>query len=461
MAGIGLFAALDISISGMMASRLATQVVNHNVANANTPGYSRQTLQTAAAHPLGLTFGVIGRGVEVGSITRQRSNFLERQLVDQNAILGEYAAMDNSLRSVEEILGSMNNDRIGTAMNDFFASWSDLATAPTDEDGKRQSVISHATRLATEFNEVDSALADLEREARTTFDTYVDDVNLLLQGVARLNEDIVTNTVGEQLPNDLIDARGQLLDELSNLTGFKLNERADGSVDVSVEGRNLVTRGHVNELRVEEEEVSGGAIVRKAVFGGRNPVSVDFKSGALAGHQEVVNSKLPALREKLDALAVDLMDQVNSLHRQGVTTVGSGLDLFVGTSAATMVVNPAVMSDLRHLATGRSGAAGDNEIALAIAALGNTVQPGTDRTLNDHYAQMIVSVATDRGTYESLREGQIAVVETVRTRLDSERGVNLDEELANLVMYQRTYEANARMIRAIDEMLDTLVNGMI
>ncbi len=460
MAGIGLFAALDIGISGMNAARLATGVANHNIANANTPGYARQSLRLGTARPLGLTFGVFGRGVEAQGIDRSRSVFLERQFTEQNSVLGEYGAMDDALRSVEEILGSMDSDRLGAAMSEFFNAWSDLSTPPPTE-GKRQSVVSQAQRLALEFREIDSSLDALEREARSTFEDYVDDTNTLLQGIARLNEDIVANTVGEQLPNDLMDQRTQLLAELSQITNFRLNERDDGTVDVVIEGRMVVNRGHVNEVRVQESENADGQIVQRAVFGGRDPVEIEFQTGAIAGQQRAANEMLPKIRGQIDDLARRLISQVNAIHEQGSTAIGRGVSLFEGTGAGSIAVNEAIASDLRLLATGRSGDDGDNTIALEIAALGSTLQPGEDKTLNEAYAQMIVSVASDRGTFSTLREGQAGIVETVSARLESVRGVNLDEELANLVMFQRTYEANARVIRTIDQMLDTLVNGLI
>ena len=460
MAGLGLFSALDVAVSGMFVSQLATQVVNHNIANANTPGYSRQALRIGSHVPLAVSYGAIGRGAQSQGVVRSQNEFLQQQVVEQSALLGDYEAMDETLRSIEQIMGSMDDDRLGTAMNDFFASWSDLATPPMT-DGKRTSVVKQAERLALQFNEIDDALGTLERDTRMSYEAYVGEVNMILDQVAELNGQIVANTVGSQKPNDLMDQRDQLLDELSSIARFTTVQRDDGTADVILEGRSLVTRSNVNHLRVEEYDLPDGSVGRRAVFGGRSPVEVPFQSGALAGYQRMSNEIIPELRGRIDELAAKVIDQVNALHEQGVTDGGTGVSLFMGDSAATMSVNTAVVNNVHLVATGRTGSEGDNELALMIAELGTSLQEGEDQTLNERYSQMIVEVATERGTYDSLRTGQESIVQAARGRLEAERGVNLDEELANLVMFQRTYEANARVVQTVNSMLDTLVNGMI
>lgn len=460
VAGVGLFDALGVGVSGMFTSQLATQIVNHNIANANTPGFTRQAIRIGNAFPALTTLGTIGRGSLVLGVTRSRDQFLARQLVEQQAQLSGYEVFDETLASVEQIMGSLDNDRIGNAMNEFFAAWSDLATPPVG-DGKRQAVLSQGQRLALQMREVHTALAGLERDARAGIDDEVAEVNVLLRGVAQLNEMIVANKVGEQLPNDLLDQRDFLLENLSQLTRFTTNDRGDGSVDVVIEGRAVVTRGHVNELRVTLEEGLDGQVTKKAVFGGRDPVVVDFQTGRMVGNLKLANETLPELRKQLDGLAVTLMQRVNELHMQGVTDRGSGLAFFTGTGASNIEVNEAFAGNARLVVSGRSGSDGDNSLALEIAALGTAAGEGDTSSLNELYGTIVVGLSSQQGSYRALRESQDAITQSVRNRFESDRGVNLDEELSNLVMFQRSFEANARVIRAVDEMLDTLINGMI
>ena len=456
MSGIGLFGALDVAVSGMFVSQLATQVVNHNIANANTPGYSRQFLRIGSQDPLQVTYGSIGRGATSLGVERAQNEFLQQQLVDQNALLGDYAAMDETLRSIEEVLGGLDNDRVRTAMNEFFEAWQGLSL-DTNSDGAREAVVGATSNLARQFNQIDSSLAQLERDTRDTFDAYVTDVNSMLNRVAELNGRIVAESSGEQRPNDLLDQRQQVLDALAETTRFTTVERGDGSVDVLIEGRAVVTRSHVNELRVQESTTADGSRIQEAVFGGKNPVVVPFQSGALAGYQRMSNDTVPGIRAKLDELASEIIRRVNDLHESGVTEEGVGVSLFTGDSAATMAINEAVANNNRLVAAGRDGTPGDNTLAKDIANLGTEVVDGHDRSLDDMYYTFIGNVANDRGLYDSLRSGQEDIVESARSRLEAEKGVNIDEELANLVVYQRSYEANARVVRAVDEMLATLV----
>lgn len=457
MAGIGLFSALDVAVSGMFVSSLQTQVINHNIANANTPGYSRQFLRIGSQDPLLVTYGAIGRGASALGVGRAQNKFLQQQVVDQTSLLGDYGAMDETLRSVEEVLGGMENDHVRSALNDFFEAWQGLSL-DTGSDGAREAVVGATSNLARQFNLIDSSLAGIQSDALTTFDDYVTQANEILQQVGYLNGEIVSSTVGDQKPNDLIDQRQQYLSQLSEYMHFTTVERNDGSIDLIVQGAALVTRSHVNELRVEEETNPDGSSTQFARFGGRNPIDVDFGAGAMLGYQRMANEVIPGMRADLDELAAEIIRRVNDLHGAGVTEDGVGVQLFEGTNAATISINSAVAANNRLVATGSDGSPGDNSIAKAIANLGTDVVSGHDRSIDDIYYTFVGKVANQRGRYDALVTGQEAIVESAQARLDSEKGVNLDEELANLVVYQRAFEANARVIRTVDEMLNVLVN---
>ena len=231
MAGIGLFSALDIAVSGMFVSQLATQTVNHNIANANTPGYSRQFLRIGSEMPLMMTYGSIGRGAESLGIARAQNSFLQQQVVDQTSLLGDYSTMDDTLRSVEEVLGGMETDHARTAMNDFFEAWQGLSL-DTTSDGAREAAVGATANLARQFNQIDANLATMQRDALSSFDDYVTAGNELLRRIGELNGQIVSSTVGEQKPNDLLDQRQVLLDQLAEFMHFTTVDRGDGSIDV-------------------------------------------------------------------------------------------------------------------------------------------------------------------------------------------------------------------------------------
>jgi len=457
MSGIGLFSALDVAVSGMFVAGLQTQTINHNIANANTPGYSRQFLRIGSQDPLILTYGSVGRGARSLGVGRAQNQFLQQQVVDQTSLLADYSAMDETLRSVEEVLGGMENDHIRSALDNFFEAWQGLSL-DTNGDGAREAVVGATSNLARQFNLIDNSLAGLEADASSTFDSYVDEANELLNQIAILNGEIVSRTSGGQPPNDLLDQRQSYMDELAEYMRFNVIDRDDGSIDLVVQGAALVTRSHVNELRIEETTTNDGQRQQSARFGGTNPVTVDFGAGAMLGYQRMANDVIPEMRADLDELASEIIRRVNDLHSTGVTEEGVGVKLFEGTSAATMAINEAVENNNRLVAAGSDGTPGDNSIAKAIANLGTEVGPGRESALDDMYYTFASKVANKRGRYDALVTGQEQIVQSARTRLDAEKGVNLDEELANLVVYQRSFEANARVVRTVDEMLNVLVN---
>ena len=460
MGTVSLFGALNTGVSGLFVSRMATNLINHNIANANTPGYSRQRMVVAANRPLSTTFGAVGRGAEVMSVDRMTNRFLERQVFDQNAELGTYGALDDGLLSVEQILGSAETDRIGDAMNSFFDAWSDLASDPGSR-GLRSAVVAQSKGVALVFRDIAGGMNEVARRSRNDIDTMVERVNALSARIGALNTEIIASKSEAGLPNDLVDQRNLLVSELSELGKVHIHERGDGSLDVSMGGRNLVARGVVNELRAEHSDSGDGNIRTTLYLGNSNDLPLDPPAGRLAGSVRFVNESIVDVRERLDELASQFMDRVNELHREGSTAVGSGIDLFEGSSAGDIVVTAAILEDPDILATGALGAEGDGTIADAIANLRDDVAPGESTSLTDRYVQLVVDVATERNTVATLREGQETILSGVVNRLESTRGVSIDEEMANLIQYQRSFEANARVISIVDGMLNTLINGMI
>ena len=459
MAVATLFGALNVGVSGLFVSRAATNLINHNIANANTPGYSRQYLDVQALTPQSSPFGMLGRGVGAVGIGRITDTFVEENLYRQTSLLGTYASINESLRNVEGILGGVDNDRLGNAMSAFFDSYSELANAP-DDSGRRQNVLRRAQALAFQFRDISASLLSEERDVVRKMESQVADANALMQRVADLNGSIVTSG-GGGAASDLVDQRNLLLNKLSEIVTFNTHKRPDGSVDVIVQGRSMVTRNVVQELTLDTAFDREGKPDHRLMMGASQTLDVPLQSGTLAGLVRTANEILPDVRADLDKLALALRDQVNALHREGVSTAGGGLDLFTGNSAADLAVGNAIVADPSRLATGRSGEAGDNEIATAIAALRDSLSGESGRSLQDLTLELVIGVAGERGTFQTLLEGQVTVVEGVAARLEEARGVNVDEELAYLLQYQRAFEANARVIQSVDQMLDTLINRMI
>jgi flagellar hook-associated protein 1 FlgK len=233
-------------------------------------------------------------------------------------------------------------------------------------------------------------------------------------------------------------------------------ERDDNTIDVIMVGRTLVTREHAEQLEVSWNHDDNGSVMKLLTVDNKREVSLS--EGKLAGLLTSRNEQVSGALSQLDALAKLVADKVNELHVQGHNGTTSGVLFFVGDTAHTITVNPALVENPELIATSRSGAAGDNDIAREIADLAQTSLDGEGgATLLDRYRMVIVDLAADRSRFEFLVESQENLVTAVESRLASVRGVNLDEEGANLIRFQHSYEASARVITAVQDMFQALL----
>lgn len=451
-----LLSIMDSSLSAMFAARVGLQTVSHNLANANTPGYSRQTVQLGARRPAVLPYGNLGRGVEILGIRRHTDIFLLANRRSQGSRLAGYAQVDVSLREIETIFGSVDSDHLGDALDGFFNAWSDLATPPASSALKQQVVVAAQT-LVADLNAMNSSLDDLERSIETTLAAEVTRLNDALEQVALLNVQIRGSEYGTTTANDLRDQRDLLIDQVAQLAKVSVLERDDGTVDLVLAGRTVVTRDQVMLLDTKYLETDTG--LELSIVTARTHTPVTVADGKLAGLISSRDEQVKNVRDQLNELARLLADKVNEVHIQGRSGGSSGLEFFTGDTAGTIDINLAIVNDYDLVATSRSGLAGDNDIALEIANLANTpLSDDNGASLTDTYRTVLSDLATRRSRFEFLVQNQDNVVQALDARLASVRGVSVDEEGANLMRYQQAYDASARIITAVQDMFDTLLN---
>jgi flagellar hook-associated protein 1 FlgK len=450
-----LLSIMDTSLSAMWAARVAIQTVGHNIANASTPGFSRQEVMLGARQPLVLPYGSLGRGVNVLGIRRATDEFLLANHRAQTSRLASYTEVDSALQEIEAILGSVDNDHLGNAISEFFGAWSDLAT-PQAEPALKTAVLSAARNLVADFHAIDSSLDELEQNLESTLEGAVDEFNGLLQQIADLNQEIMSAQANGTPANDLHDQRDNLLLELSQMTRLTSVERDDGTLDVIIEGRTMVTRTHAEQIDRRWVDTGDGWDLSLVTASTRRPVALG--EGQLSGFLQARDEQVRQVREGLDELAALLAEKVNAIHQQGHSGGSTGLSFFSGSSARDLEINPPLLEDSDLVATSRSGLAGDNDVALEIAALADLPLGGEGgRSLNDRYRGLVTDIASQRSRYEFLLESQTNIVGAVEMRLDAIRGVSLDEEGANLVRYQNAYDASARVISTVQDMFDSLM----
>lgn len=452
----GLNAIMETGLSALFSAQAGLATVGHNIANASSPGYSRQQVLFAARRPRITADGAIGRGVEVAGIRRIQDEFLANNMRVQSSRLSSYTAVDGTLYEIEAILGSVDNDHLADALNKFFNSWNGLAQPPVNTNLK-QNVVAAAQSLVQDFHAVSDNLNGLEKNLNESIQAELGNLNSQLRAVAELNKQIMQAEVGGHPANDLRDQRDHLILGISQMAEVAVLEREDGSKDLIMSGRTIVSRGSVTELATRE--VAEGGSSRMMVVTRDTLREVALSTGRIEGLLTSRDVHVTQVRGLLDKVAATLVREVNALHTQGRTLLSSGLAFFTGDSMHTIAVNTALVDQPALVATGRTIAESDNALALALANLGSVsgLDPGGE-TILDVYRSAVVTVASNRASYEFMVDNQQNVVDSLEAKIASVSGVSLDEEGANMVKYQNGYNAAARVISAVQEMYDTLLN---
>jgi len=443
------FSSLNIGSSALFAAQRAVEVAAHNVANANTDGYTRQRLTVTASQP---TFGTPGSrgdgdrgtGVTVVSVQRLRDRLADVSYRSEAGVSGAASARAETLGRAESVLG-VYGDGAPEALSSFLASWDQLALTPADP-AARASVLNAGQLLADSLSGADAKLTAVSGEVALRVGDDVNETNGLLASVAKLNTDIQQAQTSAREPNDLLDQRDTALDRLSALTGARIDTNPDGTVTLTAGGVDLVRGDKAAVL------TSGGSPTTISVSGGGTvPLA-----GEIGGYVSVAAVDLPSYRAQLDDIARLLHHTVNTSHAGGLGTDGStGQPFFSGTTAASITVDPALTTASLAASASGSTADGNNALAVATALRGGSPSVGdTLRGLGSRIGQATANANRNAAT----QKASVISAQAVRASAD---GVSVDEEMVDLVKYQHSYEAAAKVISIADGMLDKIINGMV
>jgi len=507
------FHGLEVSKRGIFAQQSALNTVSHNIANANTEGYTRQraNMQATTGIPhAGLdtarTPGLIGTGVEVTSLQRIREDYLDIQYRNENKRYGYWADRLDSIQKIEDILNEPSETGLQKVMDQMWQAWQDLAKDPTNPS-IRSVVRERSIAVADTFGSIYTHLQEVQMDLDNVLSIKVLEVNSLAQQIANLNQQIGDVVPHGYQPNDLYDQRDVLIDKLSKLTDVRVTQGQSGMVNITMEGQPLVTGGASVAVTATKNPATnfydialGGAPFvpttgsLAATYNMRGVVQVETVN--VNGEPTQVLSGtgvIPDLLKRLDTLAVNLTKEINELHKNGLslTDIKNGtkaeIPFFVdadslSTDPATKVgpksalkikVNPAIIASLDAIAaaqpeSGGSAAVGNNSNALAIAAVKfKMLSPGPEyfdlkeaSTLDDYYRYTIGELGVLGQEAERNEKNSEMIVGLVENQRQSVSGVSIDDEMAEMVKYQHAYSAAARVLTSVDELLDKVINGM-
>lgn len=477
----GTFFGINTALRGLMAQQKAMQTTAHNIANASTEGYTRQrvVMVPTLAYPVpsmsrpGGQGWQVGTGVEVQEIRRIRDEFLDGQIRYETHALGAWERRRDALREIEEVFAEPSDTGFNTILSQFWASWQELSKN-AESSPVRTTVVETATALTEAMRHTYQQLETIREDLNQIMEIKVIEVNSLARQIADLNKQIKDIQAAGDQPNDLMDQRDKLLDELARIVDFKTKEQADGTIQVLLDGQDLVevdSNGALVRSLKSERDANNNTVVLW-----QDNTAVNIKDGELKGLEKVRDEQLAVFTANLNTLANGLRDRVNELHQQGKDLSGNnGGQFFAGSNgAADIDVNSAIRNDVTLIAaatTGSPGAPnpGDGSNALRIAQLqhtllrengGTLVESPTGVTFDDYYKNFTARLGV--AAYEAVRmaTNQKSLVDQLTNRRESISGVSLDEEMAYMIQFQRGYEAAARLMTTLDEMLDTLINRM-
>ncbi len=471
---LGLFGTLNLATRSLSTQREGTEVAGHNLANVNNPAYARQRLSIQTSQPVPSEMGPQGAGAEGVAIVQLRSVLLDKQILGETSVMGSLTSQQNALQYAQSNLGQLidrqSSSAAGSAAADgvggqnglaedlssLFNSFQSLSTNPTST-AERQVLLMKAQDLTTQFNQVSSRLGDVNSLLNRSVETDTDTANGLIDQIAKLNDQIIRVENGGGEANDLRDIRQQRLEDLGRLTNISSSELSSGAVDVSIGGVAMTSGSKVLD-HLEAFDPGNGQLQLRAQTAG---TAIALTGGSLQGTIEARDGPLTTLRGDIDTLAGQLISQVNAIHKGGFGLTGTtGEDFFTGTDAATIQVNANLLADpARIQASGTSGATGDNKVALALAQLADKPVVGLgNQTFAERYGQTVAALGQSLSSTNTQIENQNIVQEMLSQQRDSVSGVSMDEEMTDLIRFQRAFEASARLVSLVDDMLDTVVN---
>ena len=465
------FFGLDMALRALQAQQTGIDVTSHNVANANTEGFSRQNVTIVTTEPFApagmnrpASAGQIGTGSVANDIQRARDGFLDFQWRTEAGGLANAANRSDALEQVEVILDEPQGVGLSALFNEYYRVWNELSNDPSASAlPVRTTVVQQSLSLTTAINRISSQLANIRTGQNSEIQTDVTEVNDLTSQIFQLNGTIVQIELTGQAANDLRDRRDSILDRLSQLVQVTTTENTDGSIRVLMgSGQTLVDGVTAKTDLTTAANASNNGFVDVIYGSGSTPASLG--PSGIAGRITARDTLVPKYQASLNTIATNLINATNTLHTAGFDVNGNaGQPFFTGTDAATISVNTAIQADPSLIAASNSaGASGNNEVALAITALRNSMSPplpvGTP-TSQTAYNSMVAGLGTDNRTARNEVGTQESLVDLLARRRQSLSGVSLDEEATNLLRYQRAYEAAARVLSTYDEILDKLING--
>ncbi len=469
----GLVTALNAARTSLEVNQKSIEVVGNNISNVNTEGYSRQST-TLTPYP-SMNFGdfFIGQGVKVTDVQRDHDVFVTNQLQNKSVDFGLYNGQSRPLTELERVF-NVTEENIATEVDRFFDSWQELSASPSDLV-LRDIVIQRGGLLSTKLNNTVNDLSTIQENINDSIISKVDDVNSKVSEIADLNDRIFNIEIRGQSANSARDRRDQLAKELAGSVGAQSYEDSKGMLAVQLPGGLPLVQGN-QAMSIEAVTVGGSLELQLHAGGVTRTLGLHNLGGEFEGLVGMRDTFIPGLKDDLDRLAYEISVEVNSQH-----AAGAGLDSVTGRNffvdppnlGAAPPVDPwldaargmaVALTDSSHVAAAQAPtppatiATGDNRNALIISSIGETFLIDGVDNFNSYYGKLTSRVGVESNQNQLSLEGAEDAVVQLENLRDGLSGVSLEEEMIDLIIYQRGFESSAKFLSTVDEMMATLIN---
>jgi len=511
------FFGLQIASQALATHQAALDITGHNIANSNNPGYTRQVANIQAATPLTISGTgkplTLGAGSTLDSILRARDHYIDRQFRWESSKYEYWAGKEEALAMVERLLNEPSQYSLSNDMDKFWNAWSELAKNPQNT-GARSVLYERAMTLTDTLHYIDQQITDMQGDLDANVKVTVNQINTIADQIRELNIQIKRAEVAMDNANDLKDRRDNLIDELAKIVPVRIVESQDPNFTDRIVTNFKVIIGNdadpdnvliddqiVKHLQNPAPEVNGFS---RVVWEGLEPddpsnwTDLGNTMGKLQAALEIRDEYLVNFRSQFDTLTSGIFSAVNLIHQAGQGLKAediTGIDFFSllddtkPVSARNITVNPLIKEDLDRIATGTIPLdhstvppthikddegndlveVGDGSIALAIASLsegweglkdfidsGDPMPVDAD-SFTDYYGAVVSQMGVEVQQCQRMAEGQAILVNHMHNQRETLSGVSLDEEMANLIRFQKSYGAAARLVTMLDSMFERIL----
>lgn len=444
----------DITRSGLFTAQKGLKVTQNNITNANTDGYAREQLVIGelAYNNKGSLDTQMGDGSMPLAVNRIVDEQFIKESRNQQGEVGYYGTMNSRLSEVESLFNETGDQSVSSLMKDFFNTWEEASKYPEDL-AYRQTLIGKGSSLTNVINSISTQLRGIKDVSDQRIESSVGKVNELTKKIADINKKIIASPGVDA--NPLIDEQDRYLNELSKYVDINIQYDDKGISTISSGNGLLVSKTDAYTVKgIFDNDTQKWKLANNS--GGM----ITPTKGSLAAEIEVRNNTINGYEDKLNTLVSTLINQVNTHHQTGYGLDGTtGVNFFDGTDAASVRISSAVENNPEKIGlSSANGKTGNSDIGKLIAALSDKpVLSGGTESLITYHQRMVFDMGTDLSNASLSEQMHENVLTQIESQKNEVQGVNIDEEMMNMMQFQHFYQANARTMQTLNSMYDSLL----